>query len=313
MDKKEHILVLGGSGMVGSSIFKELKKKGYTKISSPSHSILDLTRQDQTLSYFKKYRPKYVFFAAAKVGGILANNIYRADFILDNLQMEVNVFHSAFKTKVRKLLFLGSSCIYPKNIDRPICEEDLLTGQLEPTNEPYAIAKIAGIKMAENLKRQYGCNFISVMPTNLYGKNDNYHQKDSHVIPGLIARMHQSLQHKEKNFKVWGSGKPKREFLHVDDLSRACVFLMEHKEEIPYSFINVGTGIDISIKDLASMIAKKIGFKGKLIFDTSFPDGMMRKRLNVSRIRSLGWSPQISLEEGISQVIHFHKNFISDP
>ena len=293
--------------MVGSSILRELKAKGYANVSGPPRSTLNLLDQRQTLDYFRKYKPGYVFFAAAKVGGIVANNTYRADFLLDNLQMEVNVFRSAFESKVKKLLFLGSSCIYPKGIDGPIREEDLLTAPLEPTNEPYAIAKIAGLKLAENFSRQYGCNFISAMPTNLYGKNDNYHPENAHVIPGLIARMDKAQDLGERTFTVWGSGRPKREFLFVDDLARACVFLMEYPDGLPHFFVNIGTGMDISIKELASMIAKEIGFKGRLDFDTSVPDGMMRKRLDVSRIKNLGWSPQVGLKEGIAMAVRFYR------
>lgn len=299
MKKDSSILVLGSRGMVGSAIVRELKKLGYVKILSPARTELNLLNQKDTLEYFEKNNPEYVFDAAAKVGGIVANNTYRADFIFDNLCIQSNVFEACHKHNVTKLLFLGSSCIYPKNAPQPIREEYLLTGPLEPTNEPYAIAKIAGLKMAESFRRQYGKQFYSVMPTNLYGENDNYHLENSHVIPGLIARMHDAKIKGEKTFKIWGTGKPRREFLYVDDMARACIHFMNLEGENIPDFVNIGTGEDITIKELAEKIQKLLGFEGKLDFDTTKPDGMMKKQLDVSKIFALGWRPQISLDEGL--------------
>ena len=308
MNKNEKILVLGANGMVGSAIVRALQSAGYGNLLTPSRQKLDLTRQQETLDYFNQHRPTSVFLAAAKVGGIKANNIYRADFLLTNLQIQSHTFQAAFESNVDKLLFLGSSCIYPKDYKQPLKEEYLLCAPLEPTNEPYAIAKIAGLKLAENFKRQYNRNFIAAMPTNLYGQNDNYDLENSHVIPGLIARLRQCIERGDKTFKVWGSGRPRREFLYVDDLAQACLFLMEYKKELPYPFLNVGVGSDISIKELAELIAQKIGFTGNLVFDTSLPDGMMEKKLDISRITSLGWSPSVTLEEGITKTIDFFCN-----
>lgn len=302
MQQNSKILVLGSRGLVGSAIKQELLKKGYTNLLTPVRPELDLLNQQAVLSYFENHKPEYVFLAAAKVGGILANNTYRADFLFENLEIQNNVFNASFKNKVTKLLFLGSSCIYPKNCPQPMKEESLLSSELEATNEPYAIAKIAGLKLAENFKRQYGCNYISVMPTNLYGLNDNFDLNNSHVIPGLIARLHLAIKNQDSEFKVWGSGNPRREFLYVDDMARACVYLMEYQKEMPY-WMNIGTGEDITIKDLAELISTKMGYKGKITFDSTKPDGTMKKLLDVSKIKALGWSPQVSLEEGLDRVI----------
>lgn len=307
MKKTDKILVLGARGMVGSAIVRSLKAQGYTNILSPSRSELNLQHQQETLRYFETYKPQHVFDAAAKVGGIHANNVYRADFIFENLQIQNNIFEASFKTQVEKLLFLGSSCIYPKNSPQPIKEEYLLTGELEPTNEPYAIAKIAGLKMAESFRRQYNLKYYAVMPTNLYGENDYYHPENSHVIPGLIARMKAAKDKNDPTFAIWGTGKPRREFLYVDDMARACVFVMESKEEVPY-WMNIGTGSDISIAELAEIIKKTLGYKGELTFNPNQPDGMMRKLLDTTKIQSLGWKPEVSLEDGIKKAVDFYLN-----
>lgn len=285
--------------MVGSALIRELKVQGYDNILGPARSELDLLSQQATQKYFEFHKPQYVIDAAAKVGGIIANNTYRADFIFQNLQIQNHVFESCFQQKVRKFLFLGSSCIYPKDAPQPIKEEYLLTGPLEPTNEPYGIAKIAGIKLAESFRRQYGLCFFSAMPTNLYGPNDNYHLSNSHVIPGLIARMHQAKINGEPVFKVWGSGKPKREFLYVDDLAKACVMLMNLPDDQTPDLINVGSGEDIPIAELALMIKEVVGFAGKLEFDSTKPDGMMRKLMDVSRIHALGWKASTEIQQGL--------------
>ncbi|MCB9062383.1 MAG: GDP-L-fucose synthase [Halobacteriovoraceae bacterium] len=306
MNKTDRILVLGPKGLVGSAIVRELKRLSYKDILTPDRTTLDLTQQKEVLSYFETYKPHYVFLAAAKVGGIMANNIYRADFIHQNLMIQNNVFEAAHINKVKRLLFLGSSCIYPKECPQPMKEESLLTGPLEPTNEPYAIAKIAGLKTAESFRRQYGDQFYSVMPTNLYGVNDNYDLENSHVIPGLIARFFKAKSDGDKTFKVWGSGMPKREFLYVDDMARACVYVMNYTNELP-DLINIGTGEDISIKDLAIMLKDKVGFEGELLFDTSKPDGTMKKLLDISKIKSLGWAPEVSLDEGLNLAVNFYR------
>lgn len=297
MEKQDKIYIAGHRGMVGSAIWRELSRKGYTHLIGRTSSDLDLRNQTQVESFFEAERPDVVVLAAAKVGGILANNTYRADFLYENLAIQNHVIHSAWKFGVKKLLFLGSSCIYPKLAEQPLLEESLLTGSLEQTNEPYAIAKIAGIKLCESYRRQYGCNFISAMPTNLYGPNDNYDLKNSHVLPALIRKMHEAKKSHAAEVEIWGSGSPLREFLHVDDLANACVFLLEnYNEEL---FLNVGFGEDISIRDLAELIKKVVGFDGDLKFDSSKPDGTPRKLMDSSRLRSLGWKPAISLEDGI--------------
>lgn len=302
MNKTDKILVLGSRGLVGSAILRELIKDGFQNILHPVRENLDLLDQAAVLNYFREHKPDYVFLAAAKVGGIIANNTYRADFIFENLQIQQNVFNAAFNVKTPNLLFLGSSCIYPKNAPQPMTEECLLTSPLEQTNEPYAIAKIAGLKTAESFRRQYGLHWISVMPTNLYGPNDNYDLNNSHVIPGLIARMHQAIKNGDKEFKIWGTGKPRREFLFVDDMARACIHVMQQGKDAP-DYMNVGSGEDIEIGELAKMIAEKMGFAGKLVFDTSKPDGTMRKLLDVSKIKALGWKPIVNLSSGLDIAI----------
>lgn len=305
MNKTDKILILGSRGLVGSAILRLLKEQGYTSLLHPVREGLNLLNQTAVEKYFETHQPDYVFMAAAKVGGILANNTYRADFIFENLQIQQNIFSAAFKVKTPNMLFLGSSCIYPKNAPQPLKEEYLLTSPLEQTNEPYAIAKIAGLKTAESFRRQYGLNWISVMPTNLYGVNDNYDLNNSHVIPGLIARMDQAIKNNDPEFKIWGTGKPRREFLYVDDMAAACIYVMNHKGNKP-DFMNIGTGEDIEIGEVARMIAAKMNYKGKLVFDTTKPDGTMRKLLDVSLIKSLGWSPKISLDKGLDKAIEFY-------
>ena len=290
----------GHNGMVGSAIVRKLKKEGYTNIVVRSSKELDLRNQSEVNSFFEKEKPEYVFLAAAKVGGIQANNIYRADFLYENLIIECNTVHSSFQNKVKKLLFLGSSCIYPKLAPQPLKEEYLLSGFLESTNEPYAIAKIAGIKLCESYRSQYGCNYISVMPTNLYGPNDNYDLNNSHVLPALIRKFHTAKKDNSPFVEVWGSGTPLREFLHVDDLADACYFLMNNYDE--EGFLNVGTGADITIKDLALTVKKIVGYDGELKFDSSKPDGTPRKLMDVSRLHKLGWKHKIELEDGIRAV-----------
>jgi len=302
MNKQDAILILGGRGLVGSAIVRELKRLGLQNLLTPPKAELDLLDQKATLDYFSGRKPAYVFMAAAKVGGIHANDTYRADFIFENLTIQNNVFGAAHAVPPRRLLFLGSSCIYPKNSPQPIKEEYLLTSELEPTNEPYAIAKIAGLKTAENFRRQYGHEFISVMPTNLYGPNDNFDPNNSHVIPGLIARMSEAKNKGEKTFRVWGSGKPRREFLYVDDLAKACVHIMQHSGVLP-DWMNVGTGEDISIAELAYKIKDIVEFRGEIEFDTTKPDGTMRKLLDISRIKALGWRPEVDLDQGLNRVI----------
>ncbi|MEK9618833.1 MAG: GDP-L-fucose synthase [Flavobacteriales bacterium] len=295
--KNSKIYVAGHNGMVGSAIVRKLKSLGYENLVLKSSKELDLRNSGDVTSFFNKERPKFIFLAAAKVGGILANSNYKADFIFDNLTIQNNVIKNAHLFKVEKLLFLGSSCIYPKNAPQPIKEEYLLTGLLETTNEPYAIAKIAGLKMCQYFREQYGCNFISIMPTNLYGKNDNFDLKTSHVLPALLRKFHDAKLNKENKVEIWGSGNPKREFLHVDDLADACVFLMNNYNQ-PET-INVGTGVDISIKDLALLIKKITGFKGDLEWNSSMPDGTYRKLLDVSKINNLQWKAKINLTDGI--------------
>lgn len=286
--------------MVGSAIVRKLQSEGYNNLVLRTSQELDLRKQEAVTEFFREENPEYVFLAAAKVGGIVANNTYRADFLYENLMIQSNVIQQAFETKVKKLLFLGSSCIYPKMCPQPIKEEYLLTGALEQTNEPYAIAKIAGLKMCEAFRSQYGCDFISVMPTNLYGPNDNYDLKNSHVLPALMRKFFEAMRDGKTEVEIWGSGKPMREFLHVDDLADACFFIMNNYSDA--GFLNIGTGIDLTIGELAELIKKISGFNGTLRFDASKPDGTPRKLLDVSAIHNLGWKHRISLEEGISKV-----------
>lgn len=300
----DKILILGSRGLVGSALERELVRQGYKNLLTPVRQELNLVNQQSVLDYFEINQPQHVFLAAAKVGGIHANNVYRADFIWENLAIQSNVFEAAFKSKVDRLLFLGSSCIYPKNAAQPMNEDSLLTSPLEPTNEPYAIAKIAGLKTVESFRRQYGCNWHSVMPTNLYGENDNYHPENSHVIPGLITRMQRAIDENVPSFAVWGTGKPRREFLYVDDMARACIYIMNLEENIP-DFVNIGTGEDISIGELAVMIKDILGYKGEIIFNPNQPDGTMRKLLDVSKVHALGWKHTVSLKEGLSKSIDF--------
>jgi len=299
MDKQSKIYVAGHRGLVGSAIVRKLRELGYENLVCKAHHEVDLMRQEEVEQFFDQERPEYVFLAAAKVGGILANSTYPADFIYNNLVIQTNVIHASYQFNAKKLLFLGSSCIYPKLCPQPMKEEYLLSGYLEPTNEPYAIAKIAGIKMCQYYNRQYDTHFISVMPTNLYGPNDNFDLETSHVLPALIKKFHEAKAKDRKEVEIWGTGKPRREFLHVDDLADACVYLMNHYDES--DFINIGTGKDSSIRELAEIVAKVVGFEEKLRFDASKPDGTPQKLLDVSRLKSLGWSPRISLKDGIKQ------------
>lgn len=298
MEKQAKIYVAGHRGMVGSAIYRKLTELGYTNIVTRTSKELDLRDQQAVKEFFESEKPEYVFLAAAKVGGIMANNTYRADFIYENLAIQNNVIHFAHENNVEKLMFLGSSCIYPKMAPQPLNEDYLLTGTLEYTNEPYAIAKIAGIKMVESYRLQYGDKYISVMPTNLYGINDNYHPENSHVLPALIRRFHEAKEANAPSVSIWGTGTPLREFLYADDLADACVFLMENYDEL--QFINIGVGEDISIKELAETIQEVVGYKGKLEFDSSKPDGTPRKLMDVSKLHSLGWKHKINLKEGIA-------------
>lgn len=300
MEKQSKIYIAGHRGMVGSAILRKLQKEGYTNFVLATSSELDLREQAAVRAFFEKEKPDYVFLAAAKVGGIQANNVYRADFLYDNLVIQNNVIHQAYANGVKKLLFLGSSCIYPKMAPQPLKEDYLLTGLLEPTNEPYAIAKIAGIKLCDAYRAQYGCNFISVMPTNLYGPNDNYDLNNSHVLPALLRKFHEAKQEGSKEVIVWGSGTPLREFLHVDDLADACYFLMQQYNE--EGLVNVGVGKDISIRELAELIKNIVGYEGALVFDPSKPDGTPRKLMDVSKLHGLGWKARIGLQEGIEKV-----------
>jgi GDP-L-fucose synthase len=297
LEKNSKIFVAGHRGMVGSAIYRKLQKEGYSNIITKTSSELDLRNQQAVADFFASEKPDYVFLAAAKVGGIVANNTYRADFLYENLAIQNNVIHQSYLNGVTKLMFLGSSCIYPKMAPQPLKEEYLLTGLLEPTNEPYAIAKIAGIKMCDAYRDQYGCNFISVMPTNLYGLNDNYHPENSHVLPALIRKFDEAKSNLSKEVVIWGTGSPMREFLFADDLADACYYLMENYNEP--NLINIGTGEDLTIKDLALAVKKTVGFEGELVFDTSKPDGTPRKLMDVSKLHSLGWKHQIELEEGL--------------
>jgi GDP-L-fucose synthase len=300
MDKQAKIYVAGHRGMVGSALLRALKQRGYQNLLVADSRQLDLRNQAEVMEFFRKKRPEYVFLAAAKVGGILANNLYRAEFLYDNLLIEANVIHAAKEYGVTKLMFLGSSCIYPKLAPQPLQEDYLLTGPLEPTNEPYAIAKIAGIKLCDAYRDQYGCNFVSVMPTNLYGPNDNYDLQNSHVLPALLRKFHEAKKSGAASVVLWGTGSPRREFLHVDDLAEACLFLMEHYHEP--GLVNIGTGEDIPIGELAQLIARIVGYEGALEHDLSKPDGTPRKLMNVSKLHQLGWRHRIDLETGIRSV-----------
>ncbi|UPK71940.1 GDP-L-fucose synthase family protein [Chitinophaga filiformis] len=299
MQLNDKIYIAGHRGMVGGAISRRLKTLGYENLVTRSSAELDLRSQAAVNEFFSKEKPDYVFLAAAKVGGIHANNTYRAEFLYDNLMMETNIIHAAWKHGVKKLMFLGSSCIYPKMAPQPLQEGSLLTGPLEPTNEPYAIAKIAGIKLCEAYRDQYGCNYISVMPTNLYGIGDNYHPENSHVLPALIRRFHEAKEARSPSVTVWGSGTPKREFLFADDLAAACVFLMLHYDE--KELVNIGTGEDLSIRELAETVKEVVCYEGDIVFDTSKPDGTPRKLMDVSKLHKLGWKHSVELKEGLVQ------------
>jgi GDP-L-fucose synthase len=306
LEKNAKIFVAGHRGLVGSAILRLLQERGYTQLICRTHSELDLTDQGAVKAFFEKERPEYVFLAAAKVGGIYANNTYPADFIYQNLVMQNNVIHHSYVNGVKKLCFLGSSCIYPKIAPQPMKEEYLLDGKLEPTNEPYAVAKIAGIEMAKSYNRQYGTNFISVMPTNLYGPNDNFDLQNSHVLPALIKKFVDAKENNSASVVLWGSGKPRREFLYVDDMADACIYLMNN-----YSgndFVNIGTGEDVTILEVAQMIREIVGFDGQLEFDATKPDGTPRKLLDVSRINSLGWKAKVPLREGLKRAIDWYRS-----
>jgi len=316
MEKNSKIYVAGHKGLVGSAIVKNLQSKGYMNIITRTHKELDLTNQNAVADFFEAQKPEYVVLAAAKVGGIVANNTYRADFIYENLAIQNNVIHQSYLHKVKKLLFLGSTCIYPKEAPQPMPEDCLLTSPLEYTNEPYAIAKIAGIKMCESYNIQYGTNFISVMPTNLYGPNDNFDLETSHVLPALLRKMHEAKLNNESKVEIWGSGKPRREFLYSEDMADACVFLLENRDfkdtynpndkEIRNTHINIGTGKDISIKELAYLIKDIVGYKGELYFNDSKPDGTMVKLTDPSKLHSLGWKHKVELEEGIKKIYEWY-------
>lgn len=297
MNHSSKIFVAGHRGMVGSALVRCLNAQGFTNVLTPARAELDLLNQQAVHAYLQKEKPEYIFIAAAKVGGIHANNVYRADFLYQNLMIEANLIHGAHLAGVQRLMFLASSCIYPRDCAQPIEEDYLLTGPLEQTNEPYAIAKIAGIKLCESYNRQYARQYISVMPTNLYGPNDNYDLANSHVLPALIRKAHEAKQRGDQELVVWGSGKPMREFLYVDDLADACVYLMNQGYDGP--LVNIGTGVDVTIKELAEIVMRVVGFAGKITFDASKPDGTPRKLLNVSRLKSLGWQASTALEQGI--------------
>ena len=306
MDKSSKIYIAGHRGMVGSAIHRKLESEGFSNFVTRTSDTLDLRNQQQVTDFFELEKPDYVFLAAAKVGGIMANNTYRAEFLYDNLQIQNNIIHNAYLTGVKKLMFLGSSCIYPKLAPQPLKEDYLLTGLLEPTNEPYAIAKIAGIKMCDAYRSQYGCNFISVMPTNLYGYNDNYHPQNSHVLPALIRRFHEAKEQNIAEVTIWGTGVPRREFLFADDLADACYYLMQNYDE--EGLVNIGTGEDISIHNLALLIKKITGYEGEIKFDASRPDGTPRKLMDVSKLTSRGWKFKTGLEDGIKLA---YKDFLS--
>jgi GDP-L-fucose synthase len=301
MEKNSKIYIAGHKGMVGSGLERKLRKEGFNNIVSKTSTELDLRNQAAVHKFFEIEKPEIVIIAAAKVGGIHANNTYRANFIYDNLMIEANIINASYLNKVNKLLFLGSSCIYPKLAPQPLKEEYLLSGYLEPTNQPYAIAKIAGIELCDSYRDQYGCNFISAMPTNLYGTNDNYHPENSHVLPAIIRRIIVAKKNNDPTVTIWGTGSPKREFLHVDDLADACFFLLENYNE--KGLVNIGCGEDVSIKELATLVCEKVGYKGELVFDASKPDGSPRKLMDTSKINSFGWRPKIGLNEGITRTI----------
>ncbi|MBP7173795.1 MAG: GDP-L-fucose synthase [Cloacibacterium sp.] len=306
MTKTSKIYIAGHRGMVGSAIYRNLLAKGFSNIITKTSSELDLRDSVAVQQFFETEKPEFVFLAAAKVGGILANNTFRAEFLYDNLMIQNNVIHQAYQSGVKKLLFLGSSCIYPKLAPQPLKEEYLLTGLLEPTNEPYAIAKIAGIKMCDAYRSQYGCNFISAMPTNLYGPNDNYDLQNSHVLPAMLRKFHEAKLEAKESVELWGTGTPLREFLHVDDLAEACYFLMENYDD--YGQVNIGIGEDISIKDLALLVKKIVNYSGEIIWNSEKPDGTPRKLMDVSKVNQMGWKAKIGLEEGIEKV---YKEFFS--
>ena len=307
MEQTAKIYIAGHKGMVGSGIERKLRKEGFGNIVTRTSGELDLRNQQAVNDFFEKEKPAYVILAAAKVGGILANNTYRAEFIYDNLMIEANIIHAAYLNKVTKLLFLGSSCIYPKMAPQPLKEEYILSGYLEPTNQPYAIAKIAGIEMCDSYRAQYGCNFISAMPTNLYGTNDNYHPENSHVLPALIRRIVLAKRNNEPTVTIWGTGNPRREFLHVDDLADACYFLLQSFNE--HGLVNIGCGTDVSIKDLAELIVAEVGYEGQLAFDTTKPDGTPRKLMDTSKINGLGWKSSINLKVGLKRTIMEYQNY----
>ena len=307
MEKSSKIYIAGHRGMVGSSILRALQARGYNNFVLKTSAELDLRNQQDVANFFAFEKPEYVFLAAAKVGGIVANNTFRADFIYENIMIQSNVIHNSYINGVEKLLFLGSSCIYPKFASQPLKEEYLLTGLLEDTNEPYAIAKIAGIKMCDAYREQYGCNFISVMPTNLYGPNDNYDLSNSHVLPALLRKFITAKRNGESSVTIWGTGAPKREFLHADDLASACLYLMENYDES--GLVNIGVGEDISIIDLARLVTRIVGFEGEILTDTTKPDGTPRKLMDVSKLTDLGWRSSITLEEGIRNVYNVVKEY----
>ena len=305
MEKESKIYVAGHRGMVGSAIVRKLTSLGYINLLTRTSTELDLRNQQQVADFFDVEKPEFVFLAAAKVGGIVANNTYRADFLYENLAIQNNIIHGSYLNKVKKLMFLGSSCIYPKLAPQPLKESYLLSGYLEQTNEPYAIAKIAGIKMCEAYRAQYGCNFISVMPTNLYGTNDNYDLVNSHVLPAMIRKFHEAKDKGASEMTLWGTGSPMREFLHADDLAEACLFLMENYNES--ELVNIGTGEDVTINNLAALVKQIVGFQGEIIWDTSKPDGTPRKLMDVSKLHGLGWHHKIALEDGIKLA---YQNFL---
>ena len=307
MEQTAKIYIAGHKGMVGSGLERKLRSEGYDNIVTRTSVELDLRNQQAVNNFFKNEKPDYVILAAAKVGGIHANNTYRAEFIYDNLMIEANIIHSAYLNKVTKLLFLGSSCIYPRMAPQPLKEESLLSGYLETTNQPYAIAKIAGIELCDSYRAQYGCNFISAMPTNLYGTNDNYHPENSHVLPALMRRIFLAKKNNEPTVTIWGTGTPRREFLHVDDLADACYFLLLNYNE--QGLVNIGCGIDVSIKDLAELITAEVGYEGQLVFDTTKPDGNPKKLIDSSKINNLGWTYKINLFDGIKKTVLEYSRF----